>query len=211
MSRIRKVKPGSEIQKSQPQKKKVNRAAIFTVILAGLMIFSVFGIMMYGYTNAETGFTYNKFQFKRSTDGWTTKIDGKTVEFLYPPDSVEKITVDPKITEKILASRMIYLTVDPEAKDIGSFEATRLDFALKFPEYFSIYVANGVTKENELYSKQPIITCANATTTVPVIYFKDGNTTGFELKQNCIIFSSEQQAGLALRDRIMYSLFKIMP
>jgi hypothetical protein len=209
MSRIRKIKAGQDFAPADRQKKSNNKAVIFTIILAGIMIFSVFGIIIYGYSNAESSFIYNKHTFKRSANGWTTKIDGKNIEFNYPPDSVDKIALDPNAAERILSSRMVYVTVQPDAKDIGNYEALRLEFMQKFPDYFSIYVVNGITKENPMYNQQ-IITCANATNAIPVIYLGDGNDTSITMKGNCIIFSSDQQAGLALKDRLLYALFKII-
>ncbi|MBI4738451.1 hypothetical protein HY772_02630 [Candidatus Woesearchaeota archaeon] len=208
MSRIRKVKVTQSVS-GLPQKKSRNKAVIFTIVLAGLMIMSVFGIVIYGFSNAQSSITYNKYAFKQTAGGWSTKIDGATVEFNHPPPSVADLAIDPKITESILSSRMLYLVADPDAQEIINFEGARFQYAQLFPRFFNIYTVNAISKESQLY-KQPVITCANATERVPVLYFSDGNETAITMNESCIVFTSNAQTTVALKDRLLFALFKII-
>lgn len=209
MSRVRKVKVGEAVSALQ-QKKSRNKTLIFTVIIAALMIFSVFGIILYGFSSAEGKITYGTYTFKRTVGGWSTKIDKASVEFNYPPPSVADLAIDPNITERILQSPMLYLVVDPDAKEISNFEGIRFQYAQLFPRFFNIYTANAVSKETGVY-KQPILTCANATERVPVLYFADGNESGVSLNGHCIMFTSNAETTTALKDRLLFALFKIIP
>ncbi len=182
---------------------KKNKMGIWVIILiVVLMLTSTIGYVFKGGSKEK----YNDFSFSRTDDGrWYTKINGKQFAFNYFPSDLESINLSSEIIDKIKNTNMVYFTHDPENHYSG-------DIALlkeMFWPYFQIYADNGLTLNNTF--NLPVIDCDNATTALPVIYFKESNQTGFYLDNNCII--CELRPGedfTALKERLLYSLFGVM-
>jgi len=180
-----------------------NKMALWAVILiAVLMLTSTIGYVFKGGSKEK----YNDFSFSRTDDGrWYTRINGRQMSFRYFPSELERINLSREIIDKIKNTKMIYFTHDLE-------NHYREDIALLkeiFWPYFQIYADNGLTEDNAF--NLPIISCDNATTDLPVIYFKESNQTGFYLDNNCII--CELRPGedfTALKERLLYSLFGVI-
>ena len=67
----------------------------------------------------------------------------------------------------------------------------------------------GFTTENEY--NIPVITCADATPTVPVLYFQRTNETKVYREGSCIILEAATDFDLLrLKDRILYGIFGVM-
>ena len=105
MSRIKKRKVSQEAY--SPPQSLYSKKTLFTLILAGLLIFSVFGIVLYGFSDSQDSVTYQEHTFTRTAKGWTTRLDGANVEFLYTPANLEELAVDPLAVERILTASML--------------------------------------------------------------------------------------------------------
>ena len=125
MSRIKKRRVSQEVHFSPESR--FSKKTLFTIILAGLLVFSVFGIVLYGFSDSQNSVTYQGHTFTRTAKGWTTRIDQANVEFLYTPANVEELTVDPLAVEHLLNAPMIYLVVDPTAAQISDLFASASD------------------------------------------------------------------------------------
>ncbi len=172
------------------------------ILIVVLMLTSTIGYVFKGGSKEK----YNDFSFSRTDDGrWYTRINGRQMSFNYFPADLESINLSNEIIDKIKSTNMIYFTHDPENRYSG-------DIALlkeMFWPYFQIYVDNGLTVNNTF--NLPVIDCDNATNTLPIIYFKESNQTGFYLDNNCII--CELRSGedfTVLKERLLYSLFGVM-
>lgn len=182
---------------------KKNKMGIWVIIfIVVIMLTSTIGYVFKGGSKEK----YNDFSFSRTDDGrWYTEINGKQLAFDYFPSELENINLSAEIIDKIKSTRMIYFTHDPENR-------YREDIALLkeiFWPYFQIYADNGLTVENTF--NLLVIDCDNATISLPVVYFKESNQTGFYLDNNCII--CELRSGedfTALKERLLYSLFGVM-
>ena len=182
---------------------KKNKIGIWVIILiVVLMLTSTIGYVFKGGSKEK----YNGFSFSRVNDGrWYTRINGRQMSFNYFPEELESINLSNEVIDRIKTTNMVYFTHDPENRYSG-------DIALlkeMFWPYFQIYADGGLTVNNTL--GLPVVGCDNATNTLPVIYFKESNQTGFYLDNNCII--CELRSGedfTALKERLLYSLFGIM-
>ncbi len=172
------------------------------LFIAFIMLTSTIGYVFKGDSKEK----YGDFSFSRGDDQrWHTKINGKQLAFNYFPSELERINLSNEIIDKIKNTNMVYFTHDPENRYSG-------DIALlkeMFWPYFRIYANSGLTVNNTL--GLPIVGCNNATNTLPVIYFKESNQTGFYLDNNCIIYELRSEDDFtALKERLIYALFDVI-
>jgi len=182
---------------------KKNKMGIWVIIfIVVIMLTSTIGYVFKGGSKEK----YNGFSFSRiENNGWYTEINGRQIGFNYFPADLESINLSSEIVDKIKGTNMVYFTHDPENR-------YREDIALlkeMFWPYFQIYADSGLTVNNTL--GLPVVNCDNATISLPVIYFKDSNQTGFYLDNNCIICEIRPGEDFtALKERLFYSLFGVM-
>ena len=173
-----------------------------TIFIALLMLTSTIGYVFKGDSKEK----YGEFSFSRGDDQrWHTKIDGKQLAFYYFPADLERINLSSEITNRIKNTNMIYFTHNLENPYSGDIALLKEIF---WP-YFKIYADNGLTVNNSF--NLPVINCNNATITLPIIYFKESNQTGFYFDNDCII--CEIRSGedfTALKERLLYALFGVM-
>ena len=192
------------MKRKQKNNKRLN--TFMAIFIAVIMVSSIAG-MMWGDTDSQL--SYNDHKFKRTDNQIYTKIAGETYFFYYFPTDLESLNTSNELKSEIANLQMFYLTFDPDSESLPYIENARFDLSndLAKTEFF---FANAKTKESELY-ELPIITCENATSFVPVIYFKDGERTGFFKEGNCIIAESKTKEGfLALKDKLLYIILGIM-
>lgn len=194
---------------------------VWTVILAGLMIFSVFGIILSGGGETREKLDYGNYSFKQIVVNkeyqWTTEIDDNTYTFDYHPSDVEGLDLPQDVIDALTGIKSAYITFDPNIKNLKMLEQLELvKYKMQqtlFKEY-SIYLSPGILTENDNYV-QPIVTCENATAYVPVFKFVESDNTSVYLDRNytqgaCIVVESTERSALAVKDRILYSLAGII-
>ena len=151
---------------------------------------------------------YNGYAFVIKESQWVTKIDKNEVGFDYFPTEVEDVNVSSEIINRISNTLEIDATYDvnDSYKEGIALAQQRMDEALLLK---SLYLRKGMTGENEF--ELPIITCKNATSSVPVIYFKRSNQTEIILEGNCIIAKARTEADfIRVKDRLLYGMFGII-
>ncbi len=188
-------------------KKKDVLWAVFIVII---MTFSILGYMWNG---SENEFAYGKYNFQQTeARKWLVNINKTGMEFDYHPAEVENIGLSKDVLDKILNSKMIYLTFDSNQTSLEVADYISLEFTTKFYEYFKIFLVPGVTKPSRSYTL-PEVSCANATQNVPVLYFKqnsDLNETQISLMQDCIIVEGKPNYFIKAKDRLFYGLLGVI-
>jgi len=210
MTRIKRHRVSKQLAKKEPEKKGISKQAIWTIILGSIMVFSVFGIMFSGYDSASDAYSYNDYNFKRTSLGWTTEVDGKDIEFNYLPMELENLNISKSASDRLLGAKVIYITFDPESRNVQKLELARFQLAMSLDQLFGTYSMAGVTKESEIY-KQPVIDCNNATATVPVLTLADSNETStVDIEGDCIILKADKDSIIAIKDRFLYQMLGIM-
>ena len=210
MSRIKRRKLTAKVSGStEPEKKGISKQAIWTIILGGTMVFSIFGIMFSGYDSGKQEYTYNDRTFQRTNTGWSTGIDDKMIEFNYLPQEVESINISTEPANILKESKVIYITFNPNNKSVQQFELARLQLGLVLSDNFQIYAMPGITEPSSLY-QQPIADCNNATQALPVVKFIDSNETKAYVENDCVIIEAEKTTVLAVKDKILYQMLGIM-
>jgi hypothetical protein len=103
MVKIRKHKLSKKVRERQEKKKVISKEIIITIIIAGVMILSVFGIMFSSYNDQTQKETYNGLDFFNTVEGWMTKIDGQKVYFSYAPSQLETLEVSPQVISLLVS------------------------------------------------------------------------------------------------------------
>lgn len=190
---------------------KGNKIGKFMVYFMGfIMIGSLFGIIFLGFGGgggATSKVTYNGFEFVNRGTFWTTEIGGIPLAITFLPTDLELILVDNLAIERLKNKVQIDITSDfndtfAEGIALAQFQVV--------PELnkFNIFLRTGFTTTQNNF---PILTCDDATATVPIIYFKSANFTKISLDDNCIIAESSSQADvIKVKDRIVYGMFGII-
>jgi hypothetical protein len=166
------------------------------------MITSIIGYI-FG-DNQGTTIRYKGIKFSASQEGWKTKYSGKVYTFPYVPDDLNNINFSSTVDLKTVQALGITYS------DSSLYKEYIADSIFRFSNWFqdSLYVQPGFT-ENNSYSL-PVITCADATAYVPVIYYKYSNQTQITEEGSCItIEASDPNMFLALTNKLAYMLLGI--
>jgi len=191
------------MRKKESKKKQV----LLSVVIAVIMVSSILGYM-FGREEPNT-VEYNKLKFYQKNFLWATKINGVEVVFHNFPSAVEYINISDEIFSRITSTLEVDSTYDQNSSFVEDIALAQHSLEQIFSNFFNIYLRKGLTTKSNY--NIPIITCADATPVIPVLYFKTGNTTVVYMENNCII--AEARNGnefLNIKDRLMYGLLGII-
>jgi hypothetical protein len=188
------------------RKKENNKKIWMSILIAALMIFSVFGVILGSQTNE---LKYGKFKFTPANNYYLTKIDGKEIAFYTLPPESSSINMSSAITNKIKEAYFVVLLFDPSsgADNLPLIEVARFDLSQSVAgkSFFS-----ALTNESADYAALPVMSCANATLQTPILFFNISNTPGIVDVDNCIYINARGNDIIRLRDRILYSYYGII-
>lgn len=148
------------------------------------------------------------YSFDRGQGFYATEINGDVFKFYSHPLDVLRLNVTNESLDLVTGSKMIYLTFDPEAQDIQFIEQTRFDLANDLLKE-NKFVAYGVLYNTTIYNYD-IITCENASQFVPVVEFRESNSTKGYVKNNCVIFEGKRYDFFRFRDLIIYKYYGLI-
>lgn len=189
-------------------KESKKKQTIIVIFMSVLMVFSVFGIMFYGF-GSESKLKYEKFTFNRKDDGWSILINKKEAVFNYFPTEVIDINIEENIINKISNTLEVDATYDINSSYADDIVIAQYSLQEVIGSHFNIYIRLGVTTNNSY--NFPIITCEDSTDFIPVIYFKKSNKTEVYLDENCIIAEIKNSYdAIRIKDRLLYNLFDII-
>lgn len=177
-----------------------------SIFIAFIMVTSVIGFM-FQYTKQR--YRFGKYQFTRTEQGFSIVVNKQEVYFDYFPTEANISDFDQNIDDKIKNTKMLYLTYEFNTSHAQTLGKVAYDLTLTLDK-FEVYVQPAFTQNTSF--NVPIITCANATMTVPVLYFKESNQTSAYLKANCIILEGDSDIDFVrLKDRLLYGFFGVLP
>ena len=191
------------------KKKTVFQSKYFLgIFIVSIMVLSGLGYMMGD--SATDSNTYNGQKFVAGQNAWQTEVDGLNLFFRYHPTDVDGISVDNASIQALRDARMVFITFDPDTEIVSDFELARMQFERAFFEA-DVFPFTGVTANNSAYAAFPVVTCANATTTVPVIVMGQSNETGIDSQGTCIQLNAIDAFDVPiLRERLLYSYYGII-
>lgn len=181
---------------------------LIAFFIVGVMVLSGLGYM-FERNDTEDIFQYNGYKFQRIDNMLTTKVNEMKLTFFSDPRLTESINISSAAIGQLKSSKMIYLTYNNS--DMIKEDVALVHYTVAQPLWKSlnIYLVQALTDENEY--NFPVITCDNATLSVPVIYFVHSNTTEFVYENNCITAKAFSRNDVyILTDRLLFGLYGIM-
>ena len=181
----------------------------------GLIIFIVFimigtsvSFVYYGFSGAGETVKYKELKFVKFPDRWEAKIDGRNAAFSFLPSDVESISAFNDSFGRLQGKLEIDVTYDLNSTYKESIALAQHQLGLTLAEY-NVFVRKGFTTNNTF--NIPIITCSDAIPTVPVVYFRYGNTTNIHAENNCVIAEASTNADfIKVKDRLLYGILGVM-
>ena len=188
------------------QKKKQMLVALFII---AIMVLSTLGFVLDFSQPSQSTLEYNTHKFTQTTQGWSTKLNGQKRLFLFFPGQLEDISF-PDEAKKILTSpKQVSLSYDSNTTSVQVFAELQFDLERRLTNYANVYVVRGIS--NSEGTALPTIMCGNATETVPVVFFRESNTTQVLAENNCIIAESSAPIdAVRIAERILYTVLGIM-
>ena len=181
----------------------------------GLMLFIVmimvgtsFSVVFFGFSGTSEVVKYNDIKFIKKYDRWEAKINDKSAAFSFLPAEVENIQ-DLNASTKLLQNKFeIDTTYDFNSTYKEAIALANYQMGLTLANYH-IFIRQGMASNNTF--NLPIIKCKDATLQVPVVYFREGNSTRLYNKDNCIIAEANSNPDfIRIKDRIVYTILGVI-
>jgi hypothetical protein len=207
------------VAKIKKQKKENSLGAIFlAVVVIALVAFTLYLIFFPDVKKVDVKeFTYNGFSIAKIGNEWHTQviIPGKeqnlySLQMRYSPKQVEDIAMEYGIKEKLLHSKQIYLTTDANMSSkgiIGMIEVGRV-----LGDKYDMYdIPTKAALISDPTNRSLEITCANASETTTVVYFRYGNHNLIHMKNSCIYVEGKNPEDIIrVSDRLTYGLVGVI-
>lgn len=180
-----------------------------SVFIAVIMIVSVIGFALSFAQPPAERLQYRDHKFIRTQQGVQTKINNIKVYFNYFPRDLEDIQFNEGAKAAMDGVRVFWFSYDPN--DLYAREIADVLYYMEevLGTVNDQYVQRGLVNNTDY--ALPQITCANATTAVPVLIIQSGNETKVEHENGCITaFASGERAVYQVGDRVLYQALGVM-
>jgi hypothetical protein len=192
-----------------PKKEKVNKKVIWSIFIAIIMVSSVFGVIFGSFAPSGNRVNYKGFSFYKSGEYWVAKINKENIYFFFLPSEVEDINISDAVITKLSNTKMFYLTYHPNQTIVKDIALAQFQLQRVLHHHLGIYVASALTTNSS--NTIPVVTCENATAFVPVVEFRESNTTSINLDNNCVVIEVESTRDVfMMKDRLVYALLGII-
>lgn len=174
-------------------------------IIAFLMIASVLAVTL-DQVSSGKGLTYNGVKFTLGTNQFFAKINGKDYSFLVYPADLEYLQVSDKIKE-LLTAQVITVTYDPQSPSAEGLATAQYYMEEQLKDIRVIDRA--VLNNTGLALAQK--SCAEATSSQPVIELSITNNSSITADGNCVKLSAFDMPDLLrMTERINYQILGVM-
>ena len=190
------------------KEKKQKRRWGLMLFIVFIMIGTSFSAFLFSGSPSNEVVKYNGVKFVGNNQMWLAKINEKKAAFSFLPSEVEDIPVDKNVAALVQNKIEIDVTSDFNSTLRESIAFAQHQMGLTLGTY-GIYMRQGFTKNNTY--NFPVISCKDATSGIPVINFRQENSTRIYVNGSCIIAeASSGQDFIRAKDRILYLLFGVM-
>ena len=188
--------------------KKERRKWGLIVFIVLIMVGTTFSFVFYDSSPATEKVKYNGISFSGDGTKWIAKINGQYAAFTFLPNDVEKIPASGDFPAKLQGRFEVDSTYDLNSTYVQPIALAQHQMGLTL-EAYNIYLRRGFTT-NSTYNL-PIIRCSNATSNVPVIYFRQGNSSNIRTENNCIIAEAPTANDfIRIKDRLLYGILGVL-
>ncbi len=182
----------------------------FAIFVGTIMLMSVAGFVFSFNPSAQgANFRYGGLEFKQAKQGFfTTEVNGKQIDFFYRPEDVSDIGITSSAIDKLTGSRVIYITYHWNSTLAESMALLQFDAANLLDSLHKVFAQAASETENPF--NLPVISCANATSFIPVLLFQEANNTAISADSenpDCIVLNASSESGFArAADRLKYAI-----
>jgi len=179
------------------------------IFIVFIMVGTSFSFVFFGIQQDEV-VKYNgiKFVNNPAQNIWIAKINGREAAFSFLPSEAENINMSYDISQRLQNKFEIDSTYDLNSTFRESIALAQHQLGLTSAQY-NLYVRKGFTTNNTF--NLPVVTCSDATSNVPVVYFKHGNTTNIHADNDCIIAEAATNADfIRIKDRLLYGMLGVI-
>ena len=150
----------------------------------------------------------SELKFVRYTDHIEAKINGNRAAFSFLPSEVEGIPTPGDISSRLQNKFEIDATYDFNSTYKEAIALAHHQMELTLSAY-NIYLRKGFTANTTF--NLPVITCSGATSNVPVVFFKYGNSTNIHYQNDCVIAeAASNQDFIRIKDRLLYAILGVI-
>lgn len=178
------------------------------LFIAFIMVGTSFSFVFFGFNSQGDVIRYKGIKFVKYLDRWEAKVNGRLAAFTFLPTEVQDINYSLDLTNKLKYKFEVDVTSDLNSTHKESIALAQHQMGLTLAQY-NIFVRKGFTTNNNF--NLPVITCDDATSAVPVVYFRQGNSTNIQLDGNCIV--AEANTGfdfVKVKDRLLYEMLGVL-
>lgn len=185
------------------------------IFIGVIMLSSVAGfVISFNPSSQGDAFRHGGLTFRQGQQGlYSADLNGVLVEFAYRPEALSDIEVAPGIIEAVTGSRVVYMAYDWNSTLSQDMALFQYDAGNILEAKYGVFVQPAFTGNNPL--NITVVSCANATSFVPVVLIEVVNATGAgtisadSANPNCIVLSVSDAAALArVSDRFKYAMLE---
>jgi len=182
---------------------------VMTWFIIILMVGGIFGVVFFGFgSGASPRVNDQGLEFTDRGSHWTTRINNIEVPFSYLPSQVSHIPLDALAANLLRGKLQIDVTSDFNNTFADQIALANFQMA-DTVVLLNVFTRTGFTSESG--TTLPIITCKDASSAVPVIYYRTGNQTQIYVDGNCIIAEMISSSdAVQLKDRMVYGMTGIL-
>ncbi|MBI2143454.1 hypothetical protein HYU20_03905 [Candidatus Woesearchaeota archaeon] len=180
------------------------------IFIGVIMLTSVAGfVLSFNPSGQADTFRHAGLTFKQTPQGfYSAELGGKLLEFLYRPEDVSDIGVEPGIIDALTWSRALYITYGWNSTFSQDMALLQFEAANVLEAKYGIFVQPAFTGQNPLNIS--VVGCGNATGFVPVLLIQAANSTAISTdpsNPSCVVVSAPGSAGLSrVADRLKYAI-----
>ena len=205
------AKQGSPRQ-SKEKRKELRKKQTLSILLAVLMLVSLFSIFAAQRADSNNELKYNGYSFEPIFQSeynmytYTTKINKDLYTFYSLPQDTLSIFSAGNLTKLFDDATLVIISKEDTSLLAPIFDEIHFDLANTNKKSFVGGILEATTNESVHLQK----TCDDATKIQPVIILKEGVEADLDINDYCATFTITQNTGALARDRLMYSLLGVI-
>ncbi len=181
---------------------RINQKAVLGILIAALMILSVFGMVVDYAVSPSKKIKYGDYKFKAKQNYWVTEINDKEYTFTFVPQDLEELEIIDQ-AKAILKNKDVYtITYDPDNRDAQDIAQVLYQIE---QEITKPIVEPALTNNTDTILLQR--SCANATVQQPVIYYKEADEAKITVDGNCVLVESVDSRDIVMQSDLIKYLF----
>ena len=184
---------------------KLTIKTVASLVIAALMILSVFGFVLSYRTSDTQQYDYNGVTFTPARNGWKAVIDGREHEFFYHPSELSSATVPVTARALLIDAPAIKITYDDEEEPLLLGE---VQYYMEQHLLDRKRVQRGTVHGTGVL---PALTCANADRLAPVLLLALGNDTLTREESSCVtLTAATPQELIRASDTLTYLMLGVL-